>query len=108
VYALIGQEIDVAFGLTEAAVVESFEPFGHLRFGFDRTPSHSSDAIGLSVRRRSTPALRTLPPGVGAGSLRRPEIVGLEPAGTSMIRRSRCSGLDGRQFAETIGFDLRN
>lgn len=46
-HALLGEEIDVALGLTEAVIVESCELFSDLRFGFDRTPSHSRDAIGL-------------------------------------------------------------
>ena len=48
VYALVGEEIDVAFGLTELVVGEGVEPVGNLGFQFYCSPKHSSDAITLA------------------------------------------------------------
>ena len=49
---MIGEQVDVAFGLTELVVGERVEPIGDFGFELDRSPRYSSDAItcDLSLR----------------------------------------------------------
>ena len=48
VYALVAEQVDVAFGLTELVVGEGVEPVDDLGFQLDGSLDHSSDAITLS------------------------------------------------------------
>ena len=47
-HASVGEQVYVPFGLTELVVGERVEPADDFGFEFDRSPTHSSDAITLA------------------------------------------------------------